>query len=446
MSAVAPLTDHYVETFGARGAALPGEDHAWLRSIREAGIERFATLGFPATSNEQWKYTNVKALTRHRFVPAASAAALDAGNLGERALTGLDAHTLVFVDGLFAPALSAAGALPPGVRLLPFAAAVQQLPELLERHLARYADGAANGFAALNEAFMRDGAVLELSAGARLEKPVHLLFVASAHEQPTWQPLRNLVVAGPGSEAVIIETHTSLDAEVYFTNAVSELVLGEGARIEHYKLQAEGPQAYHVATVQVSQGRDSRFVSHSMATGARLARTDLNVSLDAEGAECSLYGLYVTGGRQHIDNHTRVDHRKPHGTSREFYKGVLGGRSRAVFNGQVYVHPHAQHTDAQQSNNNLLLSADAEIDTKPQLEIYADDVKCAHGATVGQLDEHMLYYMRSRGIEERRARAMLTYGFAHDLIENMPLAPIREAIEHLLMARLPDAEYLGDVA
>jgi Fe-S cluster assembly protein SufD len=445
MNAVTPLTDHYLGAFSDLRGQLPGEQHAWLGSIRDAGIAAFAELGFPTPRNEQWKYTNVRQLTKHHFVnaPRGRQGVLGSG-LDQAWLPQLVTHRLTFVDGHYAPELSAPQGLPEGVKLVPLSLALQQMPDVLEQHLARYADGSASGFAALNDAFMQDGAVLQLADGVALEKPVHLVFVGTAHSQPTWHNLRNLLVAGANSSASVIETYVGAGESVGLTNAVTEAVLGAGAQLQHYKLQEEGQKGYHVAVLQVHQERDSNFVSHSISAGARLARNDLNVGLEAEGAECSLYGLYIAGGRQHVDYHTRVDHRKPLGTSREFYKGVLGGSARAVFNGQVYVHPHAQRSDAEQSNRNLLLSPDAEVDTKPQLEIYADDVKCSHGATVGQLDENMLYYLRSRGISEQHARAILTYGFARDVVDRIPLAPVRETVERLLMTQLPDAQVLDE--
>ena len=444
MNAVTPPTDHYVSTFSATSKQLPGERHAWLGTIREEGIAAFTERGFPTPRDERWKYTNVRQLTRHQFVsaPRGRQGTLGSG-LDQAWLPQLVTHRLTFVDGHYAPELSAPQGLPDGVKLIPLSLALQQAPELLERHLARYADAGVSGFAALNAAFMQDGGVLQLLDNAILEKPVHLVFIGTTHAQPTWQNLRNLVVAGANSSAAVIETYVGGDS-VGLTNAVTEVVLGSGAQLQHYKLQEEGRKNYHVATMQVHQERESNFVSHSLSAGARLARNDLNIGLEAEGAECSLNGLYIAGGRQHVDYHTRVDHRQPHGTSREFYKGVLGGSARAVFDGQVYVHPHAQRSDAEQSNRNLLLSADAEVDTKPQLEIYADDVKCSHGATVGQLDENMLYYLRSRGISEQHARAILTYGFAHDVVERIPLTPVRETIERLLMSQLPNARALDD--
>jgi Fe-S cluster assembly protein SufD len=282
---------------------------------------------------------------------------------------------------------------------------------------------------------MTDGAYLRLAPGVTVKGPIQLLFIASEAALAI-QP-RNLFIAGEGSSAAIVEHHVAVDESGYLTNTVSDIVVGAGASIEHHKLQEESPKAFHIATVNVAQAANSRFVSGSFALGGRLARTGITVSLQAEGASCTLDGLYVTDGRQHVDHHTRVDHRQARCTSRELYKGVLNGASRAVFSGRVVVHPDAQGSDAVQTNHNLLLSENAEIDTKPQLEIWADDVKCSHGATVGQLDEAQVFYLRSRGIDEAAARAMLTRAFAMEIIERVQVHALQGRLDELLQAKLP---------
>jgi Fe-S cluster assembly protein SufD len=281
-----------------------------------------------------------------------------------------------------------------------------------------------------------DGAYIHLGRGARLAKPIHLLYVTTGAGGPLLSQPRNLVVAEEDSQAILIENYVAVGEAAYFTNALTEVVVGPHAMIEHYRLQEEGTKAYHIGGLHAHLDRDGRFTAHGIDLGGRLVRNDLRSVLDAEGAECHLNGLYVIGGRQHVDNHTHIDHAKPRGTSREFYKGVLDGRSRAVFHGRVVVHPDAQHTDAQQVNNNLLLSRDAEADTKPQLEIYADDVKCAHGATVGQLDPDALFYLRSRAVDEAAARDLLTYAFARDVLSRLRLEPVRSQLERNLAAKL----------
>jgi Fe-S cluster assembly protein SufD len=267
-----------------------------------------------------------------------------------------------------------------------------------------------------------------------VHEPVHLLFIASAAAPSVAQP-RNLIVAGEDSRVTLIESYVTLNEGEYFTNAVTEIVAGKNAVVEHYKLERESEQAYHVAGIHVRQERDSRYTSHNVAAGGRLVRNDIRVALDGEGAECTLNGLTLARGRQHVDNHTRIDHFKPRGTSHEWYKGVFDGNSRGVFSGLVRVHPDAQKTDAQLTNNNLLLSDGAEADSRPQLEIYADDVKCAHGSTVGQLDPDALFYLRSRAVDEALARNMLIYGFASDILTRMNLAPVRAQLEDQLSQR-----------
>lgn len=447
MSAVAPLTDYYVDAFNEVREQLPGSSLAWLQRLREAALEHFKTTGFPSTRDENWKYTNLRSLQKQSFqLPTPSCVGLVEEDLGEALMDELEAHRLVFVNGRYTAQLSKPGKLPPGVSIGSLAQALVEVPTELEAFLARYADSTANGFAALNTALMRDGAYVRLAKNTVLDKPIHLIYLSTAQAEPSAYHLRNLVIAEEGAQAAVIENYISMGDATYLNNVITELAIADNAILDHYKLQQESSKGYHVATLQVHQGRDSRFVSHSVSVGGALVRNDVNSVLDAEGANCELNGLYIVTGRQHVDFHTRIDHKKPCGVSREFYKGVIGGRGRAVFNGKVYVHPHALKTDAAQSNKNLLLSRDAEVDTKPQLEIYADDVKCSHGATVGQLDEQMMFYLRSRGIDENLARGMLTYGFAQDIVERMDLEPIRNRIEHLLTTKLPYGEFVRALA
>ena len=426
---------------------MVGHDLPWLQQIREAALDEFKATGLPTTRDEDWKYTDVRPLQKHAFkLPAQSCIGLVEEDLGEAMMSDLEAHRLVFVNGRYTAQLSRPGQLPAGFKIGSIAQAIAAAPAELESFLARYADSSANGFAALNTAFMSDGAYIQLAKDTVVQNPLQLIYISTMQGEPTVYHLRNLVVAGEGSQATIIEHHISLGDTLYLNNVITEIMLADNAAVEHYKLQQESLQGYHIATLQVQQERDSRFVSHAVSVGGALARVDINSVLNAEGADCQLNGLYIATGRQHVDFHTRIDHRKPHGSSHELYKGVIGGRGRAVFNGKVYVHPGAQKTDATQSNENLLLSRDAEVDTKPQLEIYADDVKCSHGATVGQLDDQMMFYLRSRGIEENMARGMLTYGFAHDIVERMDIEPIRARIENLLTSKLPYGEFVRTLA
>jgi Fe-S cluster assembly protein SufD len=352
-----------------------------------------------------------------------------------------DSHLLVFVNGHYVPGLSQLASLPAGARIMSLSAALPPYSGELESLLARDAEQLPNGLAALNAALWADGAYIDLAAGTVVEKPIHLLFITTETDVETHP--RNIIRAGARCDASIIEHYIGAGSITYFTNATTRIILGDGAVIEHAKLQQEAGPAFHVADINAQQGTNSRFTSHSFALGGILSRNDITTRLDAEGCNATLNGLYMGDGRQHMDHHTCIDHAKPRGMSREFYKGILGGAARAVFNGRVVVRPDAQKTDAHQSNRNLLLSDNAEVDTKPQLEIYADDVKCSHGATVGQLDEGQIFYLRSRGVDEITAKSLLTYAFAEEMIMRASIAPLRARLEELLTNRLPKASLAG---
>jgi Fe-S cluster assembly protein SufD len=430
----------YLSNF-ARLEEKPGRaSDAWLRRIRKDAIQRFAELGFPTTKLEEWKYTNVAPLAKIPF----QAAEFKLDKLTEERLAGLPlAHAafdeccsrIVFVDGHHRRDLSSPD-LSEGVIACSLAEAIKSEAPGVKAHLSRYASYEGNAFVALNTAFLEDGAFIEIRPGVTAQAPIYLLFVSTADEPIASHP-RSLIIVGNDSQASIIEDYLALGEGVYFTNAVTEIVAGENSVVEHYKLQCENEEAFHVATVQVSQGRSSSFASHSVSFGGALVRNDMNVALDGEGAECALNGLYVAAHKQHIDNHTVIDHIKPHGTSRELYKGMLDDKSSAVFNGSIIVRKDAQKTDARQSNKNLLLSENATINSKPQLEINADDVKCTHGTSIGHLDEDSIYYLRSRGVGLNEARTVLTYGFANDVLNRMKLDAVRARLECALLARMP---------
>jgi len=434
---------HYVDEFARMKTTLPGHRLPWLVGLREAALRRFSSSGFPTLRDEEWKYTNVAPLANGHFTlePPAGTAAIElaAGRIDALALPA--AQLLVFVDGRYAPALSRLSDLPAGVILGSLASVLAGPPGFLQARLQAVLDlpinSDASGFAALNFAYMADGAYIHLAAGTTLETPIHLLFIASTPELATHT--RNLVVAEHDSRASIVEHHVALDEQRYFSNVVTDIVLGRAASVAHYKVQDESRKAFHIAAINAELVRETQLHSASFALGGALARTDINVTLNAQGAECTLDGLYMADGRQHVDHHTRIDHARPRGTSRQLYKGVLGGAARGVFNGKVFVRPDAQHSDAAQTNRNLLLSEHAEMDTKPQLEIWADDVKCSHGATVGQLDADQIFYLRSRGMDDAAARALLTYAFANEMVERVSLLPLRERLDSLLRERLPQA-------
>jgi Fe-S cluster assembly protein SufD len=409
----------------------------FVARLREAALARFADLGFPSTRLEDWKYTDVTPLARQIFrlsppgSPGATArAAVERERLGNGSL-------LVFRDGHPVAELSNDARLPAGAIVTSLASALVSHPHLVEPHLGRLAPYEAEGssFTALNTAFIRDGAFVYLPRGAVLDEPIHLLFLAGATSEPTVIHPRVLIVAEENSRARVVEEYVGPDASTYWTNAVTEIALGANAAVEHCRVQREGEAAHHVGTVAAEQGAGSNFVSRVFSLGGSLVRSEVATALAAPGGECTLDGLYLTDGRQHADHHTSIDHREPRCTSRELYKGILAGQSTAVFNGKVFVRENAQKSDAQQMNKNLLLSEDAVVDTKPQLEIFADDVKCSHGATIGQLDDEAVFYLRARGIEAESARRLLIQAFANELVTRVGVEPLRTRLEQAISAR-----------
>ncbi|HTU00565.1 MAG TPA: Fe-S cluster assembly protein SufD, partial [Candidatus Sulfotelmatobacter sp.] len=349
----------------------------------------------------------------------------------------LACHRLVFVNGRFAPALSSREPLPRGVRVESLARATVEDRGAVEAHLARYADYERDAFRALNTAFLQDGAFVALPAGTALDVPIHFLYLSAPNGEPVMTHPRNLLVVGDGCQASIVEDYVSLRDGVHFTNALTELVVGENSTVSHYLIAREAETAFNVSTLRSQQARSSSLTSHSVLLGGALVRRNVHPVLNGEGGECLLNGLFVPHGRQHMDNYMYVEHASPHCDSRQFYRGILDDHARGVFHGRIIVHKGAQKTDAKQTNNNLLLSENAQIDTKPQLEIYADDVKCTHGATIGQLDEEQLFYLRSRGIDEVAARAILLEAFASESLDRMNLEPVRRQLRALLQSRLP---------
>ena len=421
------------ERFSANGGAAAPDA---VRSLRLSAIARFETLGFPTTRNEDWHFTSVSPIAEGGFAPLPTASgAVDAAGLAPFGFVASGWHTLVFVNGRHDAALSGGAMLPDGVRVMPLAQAYDELPLLVEQHLGHVANFDASSFTALNTAFINDGAVVHVAHDVEVAQPIHLLFVSDASAAKATSSPRNLIVIDRHAKATVIESYAGLTDDRYFTNAVTEAVIGDGATLTHLKLQRESPLAYHVGTLDVRQARDSHLFSFSFATGAALSRTNIYTELRGEGCGATLNGLYLGDGDQHIDHQTRIEHVEPNCYSRELYKGILDGASHGVFNGKVYVHPEAQKTDGKQTNNTLLLSERAQIDTKPQLEIFADDVKCTHGATVGRLDETSLFYMKSRGINARTARELLTYAFAADVLETIELSEVREGLEAATLRR-----------
>lgn len=427
---------HYLDVAQRFQAEQAASSPLWLRTLRQQGLAELSRQGFPTTRHEDWKYTDVAPIISRPFAPAGAGTkvALHA-RVEQLALPG---PRLVFVDGRLDSELSSLEGLFPGVTVKPLRDALREDAEVLEPILGRRARAEAHPFVALNLALLEEGAFIQVRAGAVAPSPVQLVFLSSgAGATPVLSSPRVVVVAGANSEAALVELYAGVEGGTSFTNAVTEVVLGENARLHHYKLQAETDSAFHVASLHAEQGRDSRLASHAFSLGAALARNEVSSVFAGEGGECVLNGLYVGRGSQHLDNRTELDHAVPRCTSRELYKGVLDGRSRGTFHGRVLVREDAQRTDASQTNRNLLLSEEALVDTRPQLEILADDVKCAHGAAVGRLDEQSLFYLRARGIPKAEAERLLTYAFASEVVGAVSLEPLRARVEQMLAARLP---------
>jgi Fe-S cluster assembly protein SufD len=424
----------FVEAFRRQPPTGP----AWLAPIRRTAIDRFAAAGFPTPrTDEDWHFTSVAPIAEQDWTPLAHAGGqvhadeLAAFKFGSG--TGSEWIEIVFVNGRFAPDLSMLRGLPARVRVEPLGE-----DPVVKRYLTTLAPTDV-AFTALNTAFMTEGALIHIPADIVVEHPIHVLYVTDPEAAKGVTFPRTLIVAGHHARATIVESYVAVGEAVYFTNAVTEVDVAEGAHIAHYRVQRESDRAYHVGTTEVRQGRESRYHSFSFATGAALARVNVYDVLAGQGGEATLDGLYLADGTQHIDHQTRIEHVAPHCASREVYKGVLDGAAHGVFNGKVYVHPEAQKTDGKQTNNNLLLSDRAHADTKPQLEIFADDVKCTHGATVGRLDEVALFYLKSRGIGAETARTLLTYAFAADVLQRIDDDTVRAGLEAQLLERFVGA-------
>ena len=430
MSGMAAEHQGYLEDFEKLHARTSRNGGSWVNDLRRRAMERFRSLGFPSTRDEEWKYTSLEGLRRANLrtveapVPDPGRDPFDAGDWQRHELTfpcagGMGATDL---DGLFVGRL---------------ADAVESRAPWVEEHLGRHADYDGHALRALNTAFLEDGGAVRVGPERAPDRPVRLAFLtAPAQAANRIVHPRGLVVVEANSRLTLVEVYAGSGDEVYCTNAVTEIVLEENAALDHYRLVREGAGAFHIGTVQVRQARNSRYRSHSVTAGGAMTRVEINAVLDGEGADCQLHGLYVAGGAQHVDNRTAIEHVTPHGTSGELYKGVLNGRAKAVFNGKILVRKEAQKTDARQSNKNLMLSSDAEIDSKPQLEILADDVRCSHGTTIGQLEEDELFYLRSRGLNRKLARKLLVHGFAGEILDGIAIEPLREQLASRVFAEL----------
>src|SRR6476619_6829404 len=416
-----------------------GRNLSWLRTLREDAFARFAEAGFPTTHDEDWRFTNVAPIAHTQFrLPGKTFVQLPPAELNSWKIEG-SAARLVFVNGRFAPELSRIDALPKGVAVSSLREQIEGNSDKLSSQLGHYADTQRDAFCALNTAFIEDGAYVHVKHGVVLEAPIHLLFVSSSNHQPLMSHPRSLLVFEDQSQGTVVEEYVSLSGGTMFSNSVTELIAGEDTHVSHYMLEREHRDAFNVSTLRIQQGRTANVASHSFLLGGGLVRNNVHPVLAGEGGECLINGLFVGRGRQHLDNFMHVEHASPHCSSRQFYNGILDGHSHGVFHGRIVVHKDAQKTDAKQTNRNLLLSDHAQIDTKPQLEIYADDVKCTHGATIGQIEEDSLFYLRSRGLDERTARKLLLYAFANECLDRMNSPQIREHLEKLVVAGMPEA-------
>ena len=431
MSAV--TQSRYAVEYDAIAAQLPGGDLPWLTQRRREALAQFSAGGFPSPREEEWRYTNISALEKKLFSPALAPASgqIDKAWLDTYRLH--DAWSVVLLNGRFSAALSQLDGLPEAVSVLGIAEALIKQPELIEEHLGKAVKDSEHGFVAFNTAWFSDGLFVHIPAKHLLAKPLQLLHVVT--EADALATTRNLIISETMAQAAFVETFIGADC-AYLSAAVTEVFVGANADLTLYKLQTESDKAYHFGGTYVLLDRDARFVHHNFAFGGLLARSDIHADLD-QASECNLNGLYVGSKRQHLDNHTRIVHQKPYATSRELYKGVLDDRARGVFQGRVIVAEDAQKTDSEMNNRNLLLSTDAEADTKPQLEIYADDVKCGHGVTVGQLDEKSVFYLQSRGVDEETARNMLTFAFANEMVDKIKIRELHDLVLGELLQRFP---------
>jgi Fe-S cluster assembly protein SufD len=433
----------YVRDFEEVDVELGSVQPPWARALRRTALERFLGHGFPTTKNEDWHFTSVARIAESDFLTlTAPGGDVSDEDVEQFTFGRTDWCTLTFVNGRFDPERSDLVAVPPGVRVLSLDSAWREMPELMERHVGKIAgfDEPGQAFTALNTAYMVDGAVVHVARDVTVAQPIHLLFVSDAMAARGVMYPRNLIVVDQHAKATVLESYASVGDAHYFTNAVTEIAINEGATLTHVKLQRESQRAFHVGTIDVRQARDSHYVSFAFGIGGSLSRSNIYTVLGGEGSGATLNGLYMLDGDQHMDHQTRIEHAEPNCYSREVYKGVLDGVSHGVFNGKVYVRPAAQKTDGKQTNNTLLLSDRAQVDTKPQLEIFADDVKCTHGATIGRLDQMALFYMKSRGVGAELARQLLTYAFAADVIETIEVGAVRDGLERLTLDRFTNPE------
>jgi Fe-S cluster assembly protein SufD len=426
----------YLSKFQTFEQGLNGEKSTPIHSLRQDAIRRFGELGFPTNQQEEWRFTNIAPITKIEFQPILQ---YESNGIEKKDIQDFilnDTIHLVFLNGMYSSKLSDITALPRGLMVGGLAETSKKYPEKVQPLIAKLVKGGENAFTALNTAFLRDGGFVSVSEDVAVDRPIQFLFVSTKRDQAYAAQPRNLIIVGARGKLNVIETYVGIGQSSYFTNVVTEIMLEENSVLEHDKLQMEGEKAFHIGTTQIQMNASTRYTANSISLGASITRNTLTAVLDAEGCECTLNGLSIGLGNQTIDNHTAIDHAKPQCNSHELYKTILDGSAKGIFNGKIFVRKDAQKTDAKQTNKTLLLSDEATINAKPQLEIFADDVKCTHGATIGQLDDEQLFYLQSRGIDAAVARDILTTAFAGDIINKISFEPLRRQIEKLIHGRL----------
>ena len=432
MTEVTDFKELIISRFGDFVKSLNGSSPILLNSIRNEALESFSRIKLPTTKDEEWRFTNISPLLKYNFNPVVEKHEITAKEIAHFHLKDSFKNQIVFVDGIYSAGLSVFNGLDKIIKIENLSVAFKANNELFLKHFNKYAAFQENVFTTLNTAYAKDGAFIYIPENKSIEEPILVLFIStSSNDQPLIQP-RNLFIAGANSKATIIEHYVSLENNIYFTNAVTEIVVGENATLNHIKIQEESRSSFHISRTEIDQERNSNYESASISFGAEISREDISSRFNGEGGECTLNGLYLTDGTQLHDTHTMIDHAKPYCNSHEHFKGILDGKSRGVFNGKVMVRPNAQKTNAFQENNNIILSNEALVNTKPQLEIFADDVKCSHGATIGQLDDESMFYLKSRGIGEETARTILIHAFASDVVKSIKVDSIKKYLEDIL--------------
>lgn len=434
MENVVDFKNWFMKSFDSFERSLNGGKETDLHEIRKRALENFNSLSLPTLKDEEWRYTNISPLLKHNFTAADGDASISDEKINNLKFDDLKSSIVVFVNGRFSEEHSQLLTLPEGAVVSSISEAIKNYPDIIEKHFAKYADYNSQIFTALSTAFTKDGAFVYIPENKIVGDPIHIIFITSSDDNIITQP-RNLFVAGNNSQVSIIEHYVGADENIYFTNIVTEIVVGENAIVDHTKLQEESKKAFHLGRMEVDLERSSNFTSHSFSTGGAITRNDFNSRFNDEGGECTFNGLFFLQDEQLFDIHTLIDHANPLCNSHEHYKGILEDNSHGVFNGKVIVRTDAQKTNAFQENNNILLSDNALVNTKPQLEIFADDVKCSHGATIGQLDEEARFYLKSRGIGNEAADSILIHAFASDVFTSIKLDAVRNYMEEILNRR-----------